>query len=124
MAADAVERRSALHTHWPRLFAPTPERLEFATRIALICALTTLVTEIYQTPQPALTAYVAFFFNRPERTASLGLSVLLPLVIAVVIALIFFLARLVIDDAMWRVISIAVTSFALLFLASASKLRP
>src|SRR5215467_506200 len=124
MAADALERRSALHANWPRLFAATPERLEFATRIALICALVTLVTEIYQTPLPALTAYFAFFFNRPERTASIVLSVLLSLVVAVVSAAIFLIARLVIDDAMWRVISIAVTSFALLFLASASKLRP
>jgi multidrug resistance protein MdtO len=124
MAAAAVERWSALRTNWPLLLAPTPERLEFATRVALICALTTLVTEIYQTPLPALTAYFAFFFNRPERTASLVLSVLLSLVIAVVIASIFLVARLVIDDAMWRVISIAVSSFALLFLASASKLRP
>jgi multidrug resistance protein MdtO len=124
MAAAAVERRSVLHRDWPHLLAPTPERLEFATRIALICALATLVTEVYQTPLPALTAYVAFFFNRSERTASLVLSVLLPLVIAVMIASIFLVARLVIDDAMWRVISIAVSSLALLFLASASKLRP
>src|SRR5215475_128313 len=124
MAANAVEQHSALHTNWPRLLAPTLERLEFATRIALICALTTLVTEIYQTPLAALTAYFAFFFNRPERTLSLILSVVLTLVIAVVIAFVFLLARLVIDDAMWRVISIAVSSFALLFLGSASKLRP
>jgi multidrug resistance protein MdtO len=124
MAANAVERQSAVHTNWLRLLAPDPERLEFATRLALVCALTTLVTEIYQTPDPALTAYFAFFFNRPERTLSLILSVALPLVIAVVIALIFLVANLVIDDAMWRVISIAVVSFGLLFLASASKLRP
>jgi multidrug resistance protein MdtO len=98
--------------------------LEFAIRLALICTLTTLVAELYQTPDPALTAYVAFFMNRPERTASLILSVALALVITVVIALIFVVARLVADDAMWRLISIAVISFALLFLASASRLQP
>jgi len=124
MAANAVERQSALHTNWLPLLAPNPERLEFATRVALICALTTLVTEVYQTPEQALTAYVVFFFNRPERTLSLILSVVFPLIVAVVIALIFVLANLVIDDAMWRVFSIAIISFALLFLASASKLRP
>jgi multidrug resistance protein MdtO len=124
MAANAVERHSALHTNWLRLLAPDPERLEFTTRLALICALTTLVTEIYQTPDPALTVYFAFFFNRPERTVSLILSVALPLVIAVAIGLIFLVANVVIDDAMWRVISIAVLSFGLLFLGSASKLRP
>ena len=124
MASNAIEGQSALHTNWLRLLAPNPERLELATRIALICALTTLVTEIYQTPEPALTAYFAFFFNRPERTLSLILSIALPLVIAVAIALVFAVANLVVDNAMWRVISIAVISFGLLFLASASKLRP
>jgi multidrug resistance protein MdtO len=124
MAANAVERQSALHTNWLRLLAPNPERLEFATRLALVCALTTLVTEIYQTPEPALTAYFAFFFNRPERTESLILCVALTLIVAVVIGLIFIVANLVVDDAMWRVISIAVISFGLLFLGSASKLKP
>src|SRR5262249_27100550 len=124
MVANAVERQSALHTNWLRLLAPNSEQLEFATRLALICALTTLVTEIYQTPEPALTAYFAFFFNRPERTESLVLSLVLPLVIAVLIAVIFLVSNLVVDDAMWRVISIAAISFALLFLGSASKLKP
>src|SRR5215469_7431312 len=124
MAVNAVEGHSALQTNWLRLLAPNPEQLEFATRLALVCALTTLVTEIYQTPEPALTAYFAFFFNKPERTESLILSVALPLVIAVLIALIFLVANLVVDDAMWRVIAIAVISFVLLFLGSASKLKP
>src|SRR5262249_3377855 len=42
----------------------------------------------------------------------------------VLIALIFLVANLVVDDAMWRVIAIAVISFVLLFLGSASKLKP
>src|SRR5215469_3897604 len=124
MAANAVERQTGPRTNWLRLLAPNPEQLEFATRLALVCALTTLVTEIYQTPEPALTAYFAFFFNKPERTESLILSVALPLVIAVLIAMIFLVSDLVVDDAMWRVIAIAVSSFVLLFLGSASKLKP
>ncbi len=101
-----------------------PERWEFTARLALICVLTTLVTEIYQTPEPALTAYVAFFLNRPERTLSLIMSVALTLVISIVIGLVFLVAKVVADDPLWRVSSIAVISFGLLFLASASKLRP
>ena len=124
MAANAVERHAVLRTSWLRLLAPDPERLEFATRLALICSLTTLVTEIYQTPGPALAAYFPFFYNRPERTVSLILSVAFTLVIGVVIGLVFLVANVVVDDPMWRVIAIAVTSFGLLFLGSASKLRP
>ena len=51
-----------------RLLEPQPGRLEFAVRLALICALTVLVTEIYQTPEPALAAYIVFFLNRDSRT--------------------------------------------------------
>src|SRR5215475_1865143 len=124
MAINAVERHAILRTNWLRLLAPSPERLEFATRLALIFSLTTLVTEIYQTPFPALAAYLPLFFNRPERTVSLILSVALTLVIAVAIGLVFLVANGVVDDPMWRVIAIAVLSFSLMFLASASKLQP
>jgi multidrug resistance protein MdtO len=120
MGVNAVERPAA----WLRLLGPSPERLELATRLALICSLTTLVTEIYQTPDPALTVYVAFFLNRPERTVSLILSVAFMLIITALIALIFLVANVVTDEPMWRVISIAVISFCFLFLGSASRLRP
>ncbi|MBV8146272.1 MAG: FUSC family protein, partial [Gammaproteobacteria bacterium] len=124
MAASAAEGQRLVPTNWLQLLAPDSERLEFTTRLALICTVTTLVTQIYQTPDAALTAYVAFFLNKPERTMSLILSVALTVVITLVIALVFLVANRVIDDAMWRFISIGVLSFGLLFLASASQLRP
>jgi multidrug resistance protein MdtO len=124
MAVSAVERHALLRTDWPRLFAPNPERVELATRLALVCALTTLVTEIYQTPGPALTAYVAFFLNRPERAMTLIVSVAFTLIMTLLLGLTLIVVNLVADDPMWRVISIAVISFGFLFLASASRLRP
>lgn len=124
MAVNAVERQAGRRANLLPLLAPNSERLEFATRLALICALTTLATEIYQTPFPALAAYLPFFFNRPERTVSLILSVALTLVIAVAIGIVFLVANVVLDDPMWRVIAIAALSFGLLFLGSASKLQP
>jgi multidrug resistance protein MdtO len=123
MAVNAIERH-ADRRKWLRLLAPNPERLEFTTRLALICSLTTLVTGVYQTPDAALAAYVPFFFNRPARAVSLILNVAFPLIIAVAIALAFLVTNVVLDDALWRVVSIAVISFGFLFLASASRLRP
>jgi multidrug resistance protein MdtO len=107
-----------------RLLAPQPGRLEFAARLALICALTVLVAEIYQTPEPALTAYIVFFLNRDSRTLSLILSLALTVLITLVIGIVILVAMLVLDDPMWRVIGMALISFGLLFLTSASKLRP
>ena len=107
-----------------RLLAPAPGRLAFATRLALICALTATVTATYQTPEPALTVYVVFFLNKPDRTTSLILNIAFVILITVVIGLVFLLTRAVIDDPLWRVACIAIISFAFLFLASASKLAP
>jgi multidrug resistance protein MdtO len=115
---------SAYIADFMRLLAPQPGRVEFASRLALICALTVLVAEIYQTPEPALTAYIVFFLNRDSRTLSLILCVVLVLLITVIIGTVILVARMVLDDPMWRVISMALISFGLLFLTSASKLRP
>jgi multidrug resistance protein MdtO len=108
----------------PRLLAPRPGRLAFSTRIGIMCALTVLVAEIYQTPEPALAAYIVFFLNEKDRTKSLIMNIVLLLLITLIIGFIILVAMAVMDDPMWRVTSMTVISFFLLFLASASKLRP
>src|SRR5258706_4362681 len=101
-----------------------PGRLEFAARLALICALTRLVVEVYQTPDPALTAYVAFFVMKPDRTTSVILSIVMVLLISIIIGLVILVSMAVMDQPAWRVASMAMISFGLVFLASASKLKP
>ena len=107
-----------------RLLMPFPGRLEFAIRLALICALTTLVVEIYQTPEPALTVYLVFFLNKPDRGTSLILSLAMLALFTLIVTSVILVAIIVIDQPVWRVASMAAISLGLLFLASASKLRP
>jgi multidrug resistance protein MdtO len=107
-----------------RLMAPRPGRLELAIRLAVICALTVLVVEIFQTPDAALTVYVVFFFNRGDRAVSVILSVVLVALITVIVGFIVLVAMIVINDPMWRIISMTAISIAILFIASASKLGP
>ena len=109
---------------WLQRLAPFPGRFDFALRLALICALTTLVVEIYQTPSPALTIYLVFFLNKPDRMGSVIANIALIVVISVIIALLFPIVMLVIDQPPLRVASMAIVSFHMLFLASASKLKP
>jgi multidrug resistance protein MdtO len=106
------------------LLRPFPGRLEFSSRLALACALTTLVAEIYQTPDPALTAYVTFYMMKRDRMESVIISIVLTILISLLVAMLMLIAMAVIDQPLWRVISITVASFGLLFLASASKLKP
>jgi len=106
------------------LLRPFPGRLEFAARLALICALTTLVAEIFQTPEPALTTYVAFFVMKPDRATSVVMSIVMLLLVSIIIGLLIPVSMAVIDQPAWRVASMVLISFGLLFLASASELKP
>ncbi|HEY2051525.1 MAG TPA: FUSC family protein [Caulobacteraceae bacterium] len=107
-----------------RLLEPAPGRLEFATRVALICALTTLSAELYRLPDIALMVYIVFFLNKPDRATSLITNLILVVLITLMVGLIMLVSMAVLDLPMWRVIAIAVISFGVLFLTSASKLRP
>jgi len=109
---------------WLQSLAPFPGRFDFALRLALICALTTLVVETYQTPSPALTIYLVFFLNKPDRMGSVIANLALIVVISAVIALLIPLVMMLIDQPPLRVASMAILSFVMLFLASASKLKP
>src|SRR5580658_7758670 len=106
-----------------RLLGPAPGRLEFATRVALICALTTLSAELYRLPDIALMVYIVFFLNKPDQATSLVTNLLLVIVITVMVTIIMLVSEVVLDLPMWRVIAIAAISFGVLFLTSASKLR-
>src|SRR6202047_4304949 len=124
MAMHAPESRDGRLAELLRLLMPFPGRLEFAVRLALICALTTLVVEIYQTPEPALTVYIVFFLNKPDRGTSLILNLAMLILITVIIASVILIAMVVIDQPVLRVASMTAISLGMLFLASASKLSP
>src|ERR1700733_8569924 len=103
MAPAAGERRPSFFEGIGALLAPFPGRMAFAARLALICALTTLVVEIYQKPEPALTVYVAFFVMKPDRAASVATSIVMLMLISLVIGLVLALTVQVIEQPLWRV---------------------
>lgn len=111
-------------SHWLGLLANQPGRIEFSVRLALVCTLTTWVAIYYGTPQAALSAYLGFFIVKPDRTSSAVGAVAMTLVVTLVLGLVLLLGRAVMDSAAARVASMAGLSFVLLFLTSASKLKP
>jgi multidrug resistance protein MdtO len=124
MATPAVNRSRETLAGLLHLLAPYPGRAAFAVRLALICALTMLVVEIYQTPEPALTVYVAFFVIKPDRVTSVILSAAMLILISLIVGTVMLVTMRVIDQPLWRVAAMTILSFCLLFAASASKLRP
>ncbi|MDF3084862.1 FUSC family protein [Burkholderia sola] len=124
MAQPAADVRTPGPREVLRLLAPFPGRAAMAARVALICALVVLVTSGYGTPEAAISAYVVFFLNRADRVTSVVLAVAMLLLVTVVIALVIGVAIFSIEYSVLRVACMAVLSVGLLYLTSASKLRP
>ena len=122
----AVRANSSLKDSsvWHLVTEATPGRLAFAARLALICTLVAVFAEVYKTPEIALTVYVVFFLNKPDRTSSMLLTVAIVIVITVVVGILVLIAPPLLANPGLRVLSMAVISFAMMFLGSASKLKP
>jgi len=122
--AQLADDRRVRTDFWRLLTEPTAGRVAFAARLTLICALTAIVAETYKTPEIALTVYVAFFMNKNDRMASMAITIAFLIVITLVISILLLIASPVLFDPAYRVATMAFTSFFLLFMASASKLKP
>ena len=109
---------------WRHVVEPEPGRFAFAARLALACAITAVVTAVFQMPSPALTTYVAFFVNKPDRMETIVLCVVMTILITLILGFTIAVAQLVADSSAWRVAAMTAISFGMLFLVSASKLRP
>jgi multidrug resistance protein MdtO len=124
MASPADELTTPGLREIARLLAPFPGRASIVTRIALICALTVLVTSAYGIPEASTAVYIVLFLNRPDRVTSVITCVALMLLVTVIIGIVMGFAIFCIDNPALRVASIAVLSVGFLFATSASKLRP
>jgi multidrug resistance protein MdtO len=109
---------------WPLIAEPSPGRLAFAVRIALTCTLVAILAETYTTPEIALTVYLVFFLNKPDRMSSMLLTIAIMVLITLIVGLLLLLAEPVWASPAVRVFAMASISFVMLFFASASKLKP
>ena len=106
------------------LLRPFPGRLGFACRIAVVCALSVMVAETYQTLSIALTAYLVMFIVKPDRTSSIAFAIVFLVVVTFVVGMLILVAMAVLDYPAARVASMAILSFSVLFVGMASKLKP
>src|SRR5215472_14604824 len=119
--ADSSVKDSSV---WQLITEPSPGRLAFAARLALICTLVAVFAEVYKTPEIALTVYVVFFLNRLDRMSSMLLTIAIVIVITIVVGILLSIAPPLLANPGLRVLTMALISFLMMFLASASKLKP
>lgn len=120
----SIEPPGPLAAAWAALRAKTPGRLAYALRLTLVCCGSGLIALWFEIPDPALIVYLGLFLNRPDRTSGLMLAVVMQLFVTVLIALLVPVTALLIDTPFWRTMAMGGLSFGLMFLGSASKLRP
>lgn len=118
------DQGGALGQAWTALWEDAPGRLAFALRLTLVCCVTTLIVQWFEIPEPALTVYLVLFLNRPERVGSILVGLVMLAFISVLILFLLPLAAAMIDKPSWRVLAMTGLSFGLVFLGSASRLRP
>lgn len=103
---------------------PTPGRLEYALRLAVVCTLAAGVSEWFQLPEAALTAYVSFFVLRSDRATSIALSTAALVLATVLIGVVLLLSQSLIGRPAALLAAMTLIAFGLLFVASSSKLAP
>ena len=103
-------------------FMPFPGRGATALRVAAVSVLVVLVSMALKIPETAVSVFLVFFLQKPDSATTvlmcIALSILLPLIVGIVL----LLAILTLDYPAARVAAMALMSFGILWLSSASKL--
>ncbi|TCK28588.1 multidrug resistance protein MdtO [Ancylobacter aquaticus] len=101
---------------------PTPGRFAMAWRVALLCALVCGTAMLYKVPESAISCYLIIFLMRPNGAENVGQALGLIVLVSLIVLLMAPIIQLTAEQPLLRIAVIAATSFAFLFLSSASQL--
>ncbi|WP_428030424.1 FUSC family protein [Ancylobacter sp.] len=101
---------------------PFPGRFAMTWRIALLCAIVCGTAMLYKVPESAISCYLIIFLMRPNGAENVGQALGLIVLVSLIVLLIAPIIQLTADQPLLRIAVIAATSFAFLFLSSASQL--
>lgn len=101
-----------------------PGRLAMAWRVGALCALMTLVAMLYGIPESAISCYLILFVMKPDAAESMAMAIAVTLLVSIVVGLILLIMPYTLESAPLRMAVLVLSSFAFLWLGSASKLGP
>lgn len=101
---------------------PTPGRFAMTWRIALLCALVCGTAMLYKVPEAAISCYLIIFLTKPNGAENVGQALGLIVLVSLIILLIAPIIQWTAELPLLRIVVIAATSFAFLYLSSASQL--
>lgn len=103
---------------------PFAGRWEQSWRIALLCALMTLVSMTYGIPAAVLSCYVLFFVMKSDAAESMVMAGALVILVSIVVFLLIGLINFTIESPVARLSALVLSSVFFLFLGTASALGP
>ena len=101
---------------------PTPGRFAMTWRVALLCALVCGTAMLYKVPESAISCYLIIFLMRPNGAENVGQALGLIVLVSLIVLLIAPIIQWTAELPLLRIAVIAATSFAFLYLSSASQL--
>lgn len=127
MVSSVISPSSAIGAWWGQVkhdLRPFPGRWPQTWRIAVLCALMTLVSMSFQIPAAVLSCYVIFFVMKSDAAESTIMAMALVILVSIVVVVLVGLINLTIGSPAARLAMMASTSVLLLFLGVASGLGP
>ena len=105
-----------------RLLAPTPGRLGNTLRLTVLVLVTVTLSEIFRTPDPALSAYVVLFVSRGEAASTVMTAAIICIAVVLALLLTIVLFGLSLSEPAVRIPLVAVATFIAMFLSRTSSL--
>lgn len=124
MAKTAEHVRSALLRQVKSDLAWFPGRFATTWRVAALCSLMAFIAMLYGIPEAAISCYLILFVMKPDAVESMVMAIAVSLLVSIVVGLIILILPYVLESAPLRMAVLIVSSFAFLWLGSASKLGP
>lgn len=124
MATAAESGRGAMLRQVNADLAWFPGRTATAWRVAALCSLMAMIAMLYGIPESAISCYLILFVMKPDPVESMVMAVAVAILVSIVVGLIILILPWALESVPLRMAVLVVSSFAFLWLGSASKLGP
>nr|WP_174509246.1 FUSC family protein [Klebsiella oxytoca] len=101
-----------------------PGRPETSWRVAALCTLMAFIAMLYGIPESAISCYLILFVMKPDPVESMVMAIAVSILVTLVVGTMILLLPWALESAPLRLAVLVVSSFAFLWLGSASKLGP
>ncbi|MGY8619535.1 FUSC family protein [Pantoea agglomerans] len=122
MSPGAKSARSSLLRQISADLAWFPGRSALTSQMAVLCSLMAMIAMMYGIPESAISCYLILFVMKPDPVKSIVMAVAVSIMVSIIVGLIILIMPWMLQCPPLRMVVLVVSSFAFLWLSSASKL--